>query len=404
MGGGRSTIHSVLHRQMSGVSMKLRGVVFDMDGTLTVPNLDFAAMYREAGVPAGEDILSAKWRSDSRASQVVEETEEEGRRTLQLMPGATELAQWLHAHEIPMSLVTRNSSRTVNFFYKHHWQPAGLPPFDPAISRDDDFPAKPDPAALTSIAHSWGVAVDKGLLMVGDSLSNDIAFGQAAGVHTALLNIGGRALAPDSDIVPDICVTQLTQLATAIWKHFEIESALCAPELHAKRSPPEAVGPAAQAALKGDSKALEQMDLQMLAMEEESTGNTPMIFAADEGHLEAVRVLVDAGAPLDVRGYLGATAVSRAARRGHVEVLELLLSHGASSELANNKLQYPLHFAAFKLQPEAVEVLLRHQANPFVLDRKGRTPAEDTSSEAIRAVIQAEQNKRFLQAVEGSKL
>jgi len=60
----------------------LRGVVFDMDGTLTVPNLDFQELYRRAGVPKGEDILSAKWRADANASTIVEEFEEEGRRTI----------------------------------------------------------------------------------------------------------------------------------------------------------------------------------------------------------------------------------------------------------------------------------------------------------------------------------
>ena len=75
----------------------LRGVVFDMDGTLTVPNLDFGEMYRRAGVPRGEDILATRWRADETACRVVEEMEAEGRRTLALMPGAAELAAWLEA-------------------------------------------------------------------------------------------------------------------------------------------------------------------------------------------------------------------------------------------------------------------------------------------------------------------
>ena len=37
----------------------LRGVVFDMDGTLTRPNLDFSEMYRRCGVPMSADILEA---------------------------------------------------------------------------------------------------------------------------------------------------------------------------------------------------------------------------------------------------------------------------------------------------------------------------------------------------------
>ena len=52
------------------------------------------------------------------------------------------------------------------------------------------------------------------------------------------------------------------------------------------------------------------------------------------------------------------------------------------------------HFAAFKRKPAAVAVLLAHPTcDPFVLDRKGRTPAEDTSDEAIRAAIVAAQEQ-----------
>ena len=60
--------------------------------------------------------------------------------------------------------------------------------------------------------------------------------------------------------------------------------------------------------------------------------------------------------------------------------------------LCNDKLQSPLHFAAFKKQPEAAALLLAHPAcDPFVLDRKGRTPAEDTSDSTIRAAVVAAQ-------------
>ena len=50
-------------------------------------------------------------------------------------------------------------------------------------------------------------------------------------------------------------------------------------------------------------------------------------------------------------------------------------------------MQYPLHFAAFKKHPDAVSILMKYGANTLVLDRKGRTPAEDTSDEAIRDAI-----------------
>lgn len=60
----------------------LRGVVFDMDGTLTVPNLDFALMYKRCNVPMSEDILKAVDRMPKEekhaAWRVIDAMEEEG--------------------------------------------------------------------------------------------------------------------------------------------------------------------------------------------------------------------------------------------------------------------------------------------------------------------------------------
>ena len=77
----------------------LRGVVFDMDGTLTIPNLDFVEMYRRCGVDKSEDILAAiqamQPSEAAAANAVIAEMEEEGRRTLKLAPGAVECCRWL---------------------------------------------------------------------------------------------------------------------------------------------------------------------------------------------------------------------------------------------------------------------------------------------------------------------
>jgi ankyrin repeat protein len=51
-------------------------------------------------------------------------------------------------------------------------------------------------------------------------------------------------------------------------------------------------------------------------------------------------------------------------------------------------MQYPLHFAAFKKHPQVVRVMLESgKCSTTVVDRKGRTPAEDTSLEEIRQMI-----------------
>ena len=81
--------------------------------------------------------------------------------------------------------------------------------------------------------------------------------------------------------------------------------------------------------------------------------------------------------------------MSRAARCGLLEcVIALLKMTDINPNIANDKMQYALHFAAFKRHREVVKVLLESKkCDSIVVDRKGRTPAEDTSDEVIRKMI-----------------
>lgn len=82
---------------------RLRGVVFDMDGTLTVPAIDFPAMYRavlgddeylriKAESPSGIDILHQieNWSPDKqrKAYETIADFERQGLDRLQIMPGS----------------------------------------------------------------------------------------------------------------------------------------------------------------------------------------------------------------------------------------------------------------------------------------------------------------------------
>lgn len=368
----------------------LRGVIFDMDGTLTKPNLDFKEMYRRCGVPLSDDLLVAiagmpKKDADA-ANAVIDEMEAEGRRTLELFPGATECAKWLQRHGIPMAMVTRNTKETVTHLHNHLWLPAGLQAFNPAISRDNTaVPAKPDPGALHVIAEQWGMTAGPELLMVGDSVSNDIGFGKAAGVSTALLDSGRRYLEGGSDGGADFCVENLALLPRMLFQSFEIVSDVTAKQEESKApTPATEAGIAAAGADLSRLASLGQAELNAC----DASGNTPLIWAANAGAAKAVDFLLSKGVDVNIQGCLGATAICRASRYGHAESLSLLLAApGINCNIPNNRLQSPLHFAAFKKNPGAVKLLLEHGANTLILDRKGRTPAEDTSDETIRDQI-----------------
>ena len=407
----------------------LTGVVFDMDGTLTIPNLDFAKMYERCGVCISDDLLAevAAMPEESRraATSVIEDMEAEGRRTLALAPGAVELAQWLGAHGVPTALVTRNTAATVDALAVDLWAPAGLPPFSRTVSRDSDpgLPAKPHPAALNAIAAGWGRSLPApGLLMVGDSPANDVAFGRAAGVATALVDSGRRFAEGGADGGADVRVDCLVRLPRELWRRFRIAGALGTDAPLAKHAAPAPASPASQAAARGDAVALAALAAAdpgaLVAADSASggfAGNTPLIWAAEGGSVEAVAVVLAACAALNAaagctaatgssgrlflnhQGFLGATAVSRAARRGHADCLAALLAAGADPDLANVKLQAPLHFAAFKRHPACAAALLAAGASPLALDRKGRTPGQDTADPALAATLAEAEEARIAQ-------
>ena len=360
-----------------------------MDGTLTKPNLDFKEMYERCGVPRSQDILEAIARMPpaeaAAANAVIDEMEAEGRRTLELFPGAAECCMWLQRHGIKTALVTRNTALTVAHLHQELW-PAGLQPFAPTISRDDaGVPPKPDPTALHRIADSWGVDASD-LLMIGDSVDNDISFGKAAGAATALVDSGRRHLESGTHEA-NFCVENLALLPLQLWQHYDLESNSPVTPSSQKFPAPAPDTPATTAAASGDTDTLAALPPELIDAADGS-GNTPLIWAADAGHVNAVNALLQRGATVNAVGYLGATAVCRASRKGHVEVLRALFAApGIDINLPNDKLQSPMHFAAFKKNPKAVSALLEHGANALVLDRKGRTPAEDTSDDAIRAEI-----------------
>eukprot|EP00566_Odontella_aurita_P011628 CAMPEP_0113546760 /NCGR_PEP_ID=MMETSP0015_2-20120614/11978_1 /TAXON_ID=2838 /ORGANISM="Odontella" /LENGTH=387 /DNA_ID=CAMNT_0000447237 /DNA_START=185 /DNA_END=1348 /DNA_ORIENTATION=- /assembly_acc=CAM_ASM_000160 len=373
----------------------LKLVVFDMDGTLTVPNIDFDELYRRCGVPRDEDILAAVSSMEpgraAEAHSIIEEVEEEGRRTLRLMPGAIEVGRWLHGHGIPMSLVTRNTERTVSALMDQLWIPAGGAPFKPILSRDTSKgrPAKPHPASLHDIAKAWSLDLPSNeVLMVGDSAPYDVGFGKAAGVSTALLNSSRRYTKGKDDGGADLMTNDLWELPRLLWEKFAIDSPLgtAVPLKYYPKPNPQTA--ASIAASQGDIEQLKTFSEDELCAPDE-TGNTPLIWAADAGHSDAVEVLLKVpNVDVNARGYLGSTAVCRASRWGHVAVLRSLRNDGkADLEIPNDKMQYPLHFAAFKKQKDAVAALLELGASTMVLDRKGRTPAEDTSDDEIRDAI-----------------
>jgi ankyrin repeat protein len=99
---------------------------------------------------------------------------------------------------------------------------------------------------------------------------------------------------------------------------------------------------------------------------------TLLSLAARDGALEAVKVLLKAGAAVDQSGVEGHRPLALAARGGHTPVVRALLQAGAEPEAAGAQGQQAMHLAASQGQVAAMQLLKQAGASPLRCNLAGR--------------------------------
>ena len=99
-----------------------------------------------------------------------------------------------------------------------------------------------------------------------------------------------------------------------------------------------------------------------------------LMFAADEGHLEIVKLLVAGGANVNLKASTGDTALIRAILSNSSLVVQFLLESKADSNLQGESGRSPLHIACAIQNVELVQLLLENKANPNIQDTSEATP------------------------------
>ena len=95
----------------------------------------------------------------------------------------------------------------------------------------------------------------------------------------------------------------------------------------------------------------------------DSLGNQPLVWAAMNGHLQAVQLLLTHGAQVAAKNNEGVTALYWAANNGHASVIQLLLDNGAKCRPRDKIGWTPLHRAAFNGHTGVARVLLDNDAD-----------------------------------------
>ncbi|CAJ1440901.1 unnamed protein product [Effrenium voratum] len=112
---------------------------------------------------------------------------------------------------------------------------------------------------------------------------------------------------------------------------------------------------------------------------EPEVGVTPLIAAANCGHLDVCKYLLRKNAEVSCEVHDGTrrTALHAAAHMGYASVVQLLLDKGAQARAVDLTQTHPLHLAVRNGHAGAAELLLKGKANPNMADEQGHVAIND---------------------------
>jgi len=170
--------------------MKIKAVIFDLDGTITAPYLDFDKIRAEMGFsPDAGPLLEAMEKMPpaerKRAEEILYKHEQSAIEHSVLNAGAPETLKRLHQMGIHIGIITRNTRSNASAVAKKH-----NIEFDAVVDRNDG-PAKPDPFGVRRLCEFFKVKSQQ-TLVVGDYLF-DLQSAKAAGATAVLIKTGKNA-------------------------------------------------------------------------------------------------------------------------------------------------------------------------------------------------------------------
>jgi HAD superfamily hydrolase (TIGR01509 family) len=162
--------------------MKLRGVIFDMDGTVVDVSYDWNEIKAELatqGKPILAFLSSLEEPEKSEKWRVLERYEDEATMKAKLKPGIARFLDFLSERGIKKALVTNNSKKNVDFLLKKFDLE-----FDRVISRESGL-WKPSGAPFVAVLEKLGLKREE-CCVIGDS-HFDVKAANEAGISCVLI-------------------------------------------------------------------------------------------------------------------------------------------------------------------------------------------------------------------------
>ena len=174
----------------------MKAFIFDLDGTLPVPELDFAAIRAEMGIAEGpilEELDALPPAQAEAARKVLEAHEERAAINSALQPGARELLDELRRRNLPTAILTRNSRQSLDTVIKKHRLAV-----TETLSREE-APVKPSPEPVLLLCRRLG-AEPANTLLTGDYIFDIEAANRAGAVSVLLLNQNNSRFSEQADL------------------------------------------------------------------------------------------------------------------------------------------------------------------------------------------------------------
>lgn len=102
-------------------------------------------------------------------------------------------------------------------------------------------------------------------------------------------------------------------------------------------------------------------------------GNSPLHFAAQNGHLGTALVLMRAGMSWDAKTKVDKTPLHLATQNGHIELVKAFIQHGANVNARDMLKMTPLHWACCENEEEIVKLLLKNNADIHLRSKFDKT-------------------------------
>jgi HAD superfamily hydrolase (TIGR01509 family) len=187
-----------------GFPLRLRGVIFDLDGTIVEVPYNWSRIRADlgtSGLPVLSYLDSLEEPERSRKWRLLREYEEKATRKAKLKKGTREFLQFLTRRGLKKALVTNNSRHNVYFLIRKF----GLE-FDQVLSRESGL-WKPSGAPFKEIMRRLGLKKEE-CAVVGDSFF-DLQAAEEAGIEKVFLISRDRdKFSPRAEVIPSVSALQ----------------------------------------------------------------------------------------------------------------------------------------------------------------------------------------------------